>query len=244
MWREAAKWWLEYEEQSPLEFSINDAIIEMHQITPTKEIIDDIQQKVCLEWWDKITPHRVSRSAPAHCRQSISNGTICSSSGVEDKRDPIRKTCDSINISYRNDPEQVFPWKSLSSANTAILPPIDTAKLSIVIPLPTAPHHGIRHSQYQSLLCPAIRRSGTKRSIMDHPDIWHSDQCVATAPYSNSLFLSSSTCSSFHQADDHELSQQRLIVSALSRCRGHFWAKHFPSFARRRHDALQAFKVR
>ena len=56
----------------------------------------------------------------------------CSSSGVEDKRDPIRKTCDSINISYRNDPEQVFPWKSflwetlqISSINHS-KPPIRT----------------------------------------------------------------------------------------------------------------------
>ena len=45
-------------------------------ITPTKEMIDDIQKKVCLEWRDKITPHKVSRSASAHYRRSISNGTI------------------------------------------------------------------------------------------------------------------------------------------------------------------------
>jgi hypothetical protein len=45
-------------------------------ITPIKEMIDDIQEKVCLEWRDKITPHIVSRSASAHYRQSISNGTI------------------------------------------------------------------------------------------------------------------------------------------------------------------------
>ena len=43
-------------------------------ITPIKEVIDGIQEKVCLEW--RITPHIVSRSASAHYRQSISNGTI------------------------------------------------------------------------------------------------------------------------------------------------------------------------
>ena len=49
MWREAAKWWLEDEEQSSLEFSISDAIIEMptDQITLSQkekdQMTDDIQ---------------------------------------------------------------------------------------------------------------------------------------------------------------------------------------------------------
>ena len=76
MWREAAEWWQNYEGQSPLEYCIDGAIIEMHQSLRIKEVIDGIQEKVCLEWRHKITPHIVSRSASAHYRRSISNGTI------------------------------------------------------------------------------------------------------------------------------------------------------------------------
>ena len=112
MWREAAEWWQNYEGQSPLEYCIDDAIIEMHQSLQQRRWSMTFKKRVCLEWRDKITPHIVSRSASAHYRRSIKQWHHCSSSGVEDKRDPIRKTCDSINISYRNDPEQVFPWKS------------------------------------------------------------------------------------------------------------------------------------
>ena len=112
MWREAAEWWQNYEGQSPLEYCIDDAIIEMHQSLHQRRCSLPFKKRVCLEWRDKITPHKVSRSASAHYRRSIKQWHHWSSSGVEDKRDPIRKTCDSINISYRNDPEQVFSWKS------------------------------------------------------------------------------------------------------------------------------------
>ena len=85
----------------------------------------DHRNVIIIEWWGHIQkwcvldlsdrdigPHRVSRSASAHCRRPL-QWHHRSSSGVEDKSDPIRKTCDFMNISYRNDPEQVFPWKSL-----------------------------------------------------------------------------------------------------------------------------------
>jgi len=75
-------------------------------------IIDGIQEKVCLE--------RRCKDRPA---QSLTL-SLCSLSAIHkalwhhhshhqewktQKEIQFETTCDSINISYRNDPEQVFP---------------------------------------------------------------------------------------------------------------------------------------
>ena len=74
--------------ESPLEYCIDDAIIEMHRITPIPRKGDEsiAFNKWCV-WRDEITPHKVSRSASAHYRRSIKQWHHCSSSGVEDSKE-------------------------------------------------------------------------------------------------------------------------------------------------------------
>ena len=93
MWREAAEWWQIYERQSLLEYCIDGAIIEMHSSND-----DTFKNGVCWRTAIEIvrSPHRVSRSASAHCRRPW-QWHHRSSSGVEDIN-PIRKTCDFMKI--------------------------------------------------------------------------------------------------------------------------------------------------